>query len=677
MQRKSSSWLLCVALSFLALLTGCASEMRPDATGSVQVTTVAQNLASSDVARVELAISGPGMTPLNATLEHSGSQWTGVIGNIPAGADRTFSAQAFDASGIAIYEGQATGVTIQSGQTAMVVLLLQQRTAPTPFENSAPRISGISASTYQVRANQTVTLSLSASDADGDVLTYAWTADGGAFGNASVASPTWTAPATPGNYSLSVVVSDGRDAQSGMTLRIAVLQDTGNANVAVSFNTWPAVTQVKGTPFGQVAPGGAVTLDVTATDADGDALTYAWSDDCGGGFSATTATHGIWTAPASEPTGGQCKVTVTVTDGRGGSTTGTLRLNVIHLQVPTLPPVIGQVFQSAAVARAGDTVRLFATATDPEGAALTFTWSASGGTLATPITTANRSEVVWTAPADSGGSDMSVTLAVEDASGQRTTQGFTVQMQLCVQAVTSYLLKTNASAVPLVVTYRMVGGGGGGAGRVPGAEGARVEGSFTWGAAATLEVIVGGGGGFGYWTAGGAGAGGAGYFGGGAGGTSAGGAGGGGGGGSSAILSGGQLVAFAAGGGGGGVGGGGGSNTGGAPAVDFYGHQPKAGTAGTGGSTIFVSGGAGLTGGAGGESHMGGGGGFGGGGGGAGPAAQSFGGSSGGNGGASSGGMGANTWSTVTTLPTEAGASTTGGGNAGLVILKYDGACAL
>ncbi|NOJ98503.1 hypothetical protein HMI51_36915, partial [Corallococcus coralloides] len=74
---------------------------------------------------------------------------------------------------------------------------------------------------------------------------------------------------------------------------------------------------------------------------------------------------------------------------------------------------------------------------------------------------------------------------------------------------------------------------------------------------------------------------------------------------------------------------------------------------------------------------MGGGGGFGGGGGGQGTSAQSFGGSSGGDGGGAGAGLGANTWSTVTTLPTEAGASTTGGGNAGLVILKYDGACAL
>nr|WP_164933326.1 PKD domain-containing protein [Corallococcus coralloides] len=642
------------------------------------MTTLAQNLASSDVARVELAISGPGMTPLNATLEHSGSQWTGVIGNIPAGADRTFSAQAFDASGTAIHEGQATGVTIQSGQTAMVVLLLQQRTAPAPFENSAPRISGISASTYQVRANQTVTLSLSASDADGDALTYAWTADGGAFGDASGASPTWTAPATPGNYSLNVVVSDGRDAQSGVTLRIAVLADTGNANVAVSVNTWPVVTQVKGTPFGQVAPGGTVTLDVAATDADGDALTYAWSDDCGGGFSATTAAQGVWTAPSSEPTDGQCKVTVAVTDGRGGSTAGTLRLNVIQLQVPTLPPVIGQVFQSAAVARSGDTVRLFATATDPEGAALTFTWSASGGTLATPVTTANRSEVVWTAPADSGGTDMTLTLAVEDASGQRTTRVFTVQMQLCVQAVTSYLLKTNASGVPLAVTYSMVGGGGGGADRVPGTHGAVATGSFTWGAGESLEVFVGGGGGFGVWGSGGTGGGGAGYFGGGGGGTSPGGAGGGGGGGSSALLSAGQLVAFAAGGNGGGFGAEGGSNRGGAAGPDVYGaYQPKPGSAGAGGSTHLTGGGTGLAGGAGNVIIAGGGGGFGGGGGGSSSTAQSSGGSAGGDGEGNSGGLGANTWSNATTLPAEAGLSPIGGGNAGLVILKYDGACAL
>ncbi|RYZ41541.1 MAG: kelch-like protein, partial [Myxococcaceae bacterium] len=458
MHRKKRMLLLCAMVSFCAALVGCAQE---DATGHAEVSLQEQDLESSDVARVELTISGTGMSPLTASLEHTGTRWTGVVGNISVGTDRTFNARAFDAGNAVVYEGQATGVTIEAGQTAAVVLLLQQRAAPTPFQNNAPRISGVAASAYQVRSNQTVALSLTATDADADVLGSNWTATGGTFSDALVASPTWTAPATPGTYALNVVVSDGKGGKAGGTLNIAVLGATGTANVAVSFNTWPVVTQVTGTPFGQVGPGGTVTLDVGTVDADGDVLTYAWSDDCGGAFSNTATARSTWTAPSPAPAGGLCKLTVAVVDGRGGSTTGTLGLNVVPLQVPTLPPVIEQVFQSAAEVRVGGTVNLYATASDPAGQSLTFTWTASQGTLGAPVTSASRSDVIWTAPADSGVMNTDITLEVRDASGQRTTWHFTVRLQVCIQAVTSYMKRVNASASPLPVTYSMVGGGGG------------------------------------------------------------------------------------------------------------------------------------------------------------------------------------------------------------------------
>ncbi|WP_439329256.1 Ig-like domain-containing protein, partial [Corallococcus praedator] len=468
MHRKRRMWMLCAMVSFCAALVGCAQE---DATGNAQVSLQGQKLEASDVARVELTIHGPGMSLLTASLEETGTRWTGGIGNIPVGTDRTFNAQAFDASNTVIYEGQVTGVTIEAAQTAAVLLQLQQRTPPTAFQNSAPRISGVAASAYQVRSNQAVALSLTATDADADVLAYSWTATGGAFGDALVASPTWTAPATPGTYALNVVVSDGRGGQAGVTLNVVVLEAVGAANVAVSFNTWPVVAQMTGTPFGQVGPGGTVTLDVGAVDADGDALAYAWSDDCGGAFSNTATARSTWAAPSPAPVGGLCRLTVAVVDGRGGSTTGTMGLNVVLLQLPTLPPVIGQVFQSAAQVRPGDTMHLFATASDPEGESLTFTWSASQGTLGAPVTSASRSDVTWTAPADSGVMDTDITLEVQDASGQRTTQHFTVRLQVCIQAVTSYLKQVNSSTSPLTVAYSMVGGGGGGDGLSPGGRG--------------------------------------------------------------------------------------------------------------------------------------------------------------------------------------------------------------
>ncbi|HYH97487.1 Ig-like domain-containing protein [Hyalangium sp.] len=626
------------------------------------------------MARVTLTVSAPDISPsIVSNLQNTGGQWRGVIGAIPVGGNRTFLAQAFNAANTQIYEGQATGVTISSGAPAVVVILLQQSTPSTPFVNSAPKITGLTASVSQVDVNQPVTLSLTATDADGDPLSYAWTATGGTFANGATASPTWTSPATEGTYTLNVSMSDGRGGQAGISLRIAVVHARATAKVAVSFNAWPVATQVTGTPSGQVAAGEVVNLDVAAVDPDNDPLTYSWADDCGGSFSGLTLRSPTWTAPAAAPASEVCTVTVTLNDGRGGSTTGQLGINVGLPQVPTLPPVIDQTFQSVDTIAVSGTVELSVSAHDPEGTALTFTWSASAGTLGTPVTSASQSNVIWTAP--SQGTSSTVTLVVQDASGQSTTQSFTISLtggavsQTCVMVVTSYLNEVNPYGSPLTVVYSMVGGAGGGGGTTgtPGSSGATATGSFTLGAG-NLEVFVGGGGGFSHWGSGGTGGGGAGYYGGGGSGTTQTGLGGGGGGGSSAILSAGQLIHVAA-GGSGFWGAGGGSTTGGTAGNDPTGTAtPTAGTAGAGGGTATTGGGTGLNGGTG-STVAGGGGGYGGGGGG--NSGATSGGTAGGTGGGSGGGLGANTWSTATTLPAGAGAGSPVGGNAGLVILTY------
>ena len=556
----------------LALLTACEP---PPAMGEADIGVSVQALAASDVAKITLTVSASDISPsIVSDLPKTGTQWKGIIGNIPAGTNRTFTAQAFNAANTKIYEGQATGVTITAGDTATVVIMLQQSTAPTPYVNSAPRITALTASAAQVKPGQTVTLAVTATDADGDALSYTWTATGGSFTNGSTATPTWTAPAADGTYTLSVSVSDGKDGLAGLSLKLAVVGGKGNASVSVSFNSWPVVSQVTGTPFGQIAPGGVVNLNATAADPEGDTLTYGWTDDCTGSFNGLTVKNPVWTAPATAPTGGVCKLTVAVSDGKGGSTTGRLSVNVGLPTVPNVPPVIDVIFQSSANVAAGDVVTLSADAHDPEGTALSFAWSTTGGTLGTPVTSASSSKVSWTAPASPN--IFAITLTVQDAGGQKTTQTFTASFatQSCVKTVTSYLTKANPYLGPVTVNYSMVGGGGGLLETATGNSGSKVSASFTLGAG-NLEVFVGGGGGSGYSYAS-AGAGGAGYFGGGSGGIfdlydEYGGYvrtyGGGGGGGSSAILSGGQIVEVAAGGFGhslgAGTSGGGGGRTGG------------------------------------------------------------------------------------------------------------------
>jgi hypothetical protein len=647
----------------LTPLTACTPPAAPQE-GSADIAVSAQALSTSEVAKVTLTVSAADLSPIVTNLQNTGGQWRAVIGAIPVGTNRTFLAQALNSSNDKVYEGQATGVTITSGATAAVVILLQQTTAPTPFINSAPKVTGLTASTDRVGLNESLTLAVTDSDADGDARSYAWTATGGTFANGNTASPTWTSPATEGTYTLNVSVTDGKGGQAGISLKIAVVHARGSANVAVSFNAWPVATQVTGTPSGQVAPGGVVSLDVAAVEPDNDALTYSWADDCGGSFSDTTVRSPTWTAPAS--TGAVCKVTVDLNDGRGGSTTGQLGINLGLPHIPTMPPVIDELYQSADIVALGGkvTVELAVSAHDPEGTALTFTWSANVGTLGTPVNSASRSEVVWTAPVV--GVTATITVVIQDASGQKTTQTFPINLTggtvTCVKVVTSHLKKVNPYGSPFTVNYSMVGGAGGGRDANFGGNGTTVTGSFMLGTG-NLEVFVGGGGGSGSIGTGGMGGGGAGYYGGGSSGVISA-VGGGGGGGSSAILYEDQIVDVAAGGSGDAAGGGGGSRTGGLPGPNNNNANPTAGTAGAGGSNSQTGGGIGLNGGAGYGTIAGGGGGYGGGGG--------SGGTAGGSAGGSSYGLGANTWSTAMTLPAAAGAGTAGGGNAGLVILTYN-----
>jgi hypothetical protein len=86
------------------------------------------------------------------------------------------------------------------------------QTASVP-ENHPPTITNIAADA-PVHVGQTVSITLSASDVDGDKLTASWSATCGSFDAAASFTPKWTAPATNGDCTLSVDVSDGHGADS-------------------------------------------------------------------------------------------------------------------------------------------------------------------------------------------------------------------------------------------------------------------------------------------------------------------------------------------------------------------------------------------------------------------------------------------------------------------------------
>jgi hypothetical protein len=428
MRRESRSGLALLALGLVMALAGCDGQ--PDAAeGSAQaVVTMPQALSASDVARVELTVSGAGMTTRTDALVKTGGQWGGVLGQLPAGTGRTFSAQAFDASNTVRYQGQATNVTIQAGQTTAVTLLLQDVNAPPAFENAAPRILSLVASPGTVAPGGQVALQASADDPNaGDTLTYAWTASSGSFNAASSLTTSWTAPATAGQVALTLTVTDSKGASTSLSVTVTVSTGTGSAAVNVSFNTWPQVANVSASPT-SVTVGQATTLTATASDADGDSLTYQWTATCAGSWTNATAASASFT-PSEQPAGSSCTLSVVARDGRGGEGRGSFTLHVAPPTTGRFPPEVVESFQSVAtVPAAGGTVVFRVRAHDAQGSALAFTWSTSSGTLGSASSTTASSEVLWTAPACvPAGTPPAITATVTNALGLSASYVFSLR----------------------------------------------------------------------------------------------------------------------------------------------------------------------------------------------------------------------------------------------------------
>ena len=417
-----SARLFAGALTVAALTIGaCHSSATP--AGQVQVSILA--LASADVAKVDLTVTGPAFSqPMVFSLFKKSNQWGGLLGGLPAGGNAVLSASASDNTGTEIFHGQASNVTIVASQVVAVVITAQQTSAPAPFSNATPVIDSLVVSATDVVPGAVVELQATAHDPNaGDTLTTLWTAVAGTLSATDTLSVAWTAPASEGSYELDLKVTDnhGVSATTSVAIHVANANGKGQAAVTVELNQWPTVNQLTATPA-WVVLGQPTALVASAVDGDSDPLTYAWTSSCAGTFSDTMA------APlfmlSGQPSTSACTFAVMVSDGRGGSTTGDVTVPVGAPTVNQAPVVLSTV-QSTASAHPGQTITLQASAADPEGGALVFTWSAPAGVLGTQVDDASGSTFTFTAPSDSSPT-WTVTFTATDVLGAASHQDFSI-----------------------------------------------------------------------------------------------------------------------------------------------------------------------------------------------------------------------------------------------------------
>ena len=88
--------------------------------------------------------------------------------------------------------------------------------------NSNPVISEIKLSSDIIYVSQQYDILVKASDADGDKLSYKWTAGGGTFLADNTEVVKWTAPSKPDNYEIKVEVSDSKGGSASKTISVYV-----------------------------------------------------------------------------------------------------------------------------------------------------------------------------------------------------------------------------------------------------------------------------------------------------------------------------------------------------------------------------------------------------------------------------------------------------------------------
>jgi len=279
--------------------------------------------------------------------------------------------------------------------------------------NHLPAITSLEAAPERVLPSGSCQIMCNATDRDGDELSYNWSAIGGEI-NGEGATVIWTAPNSVGFYDVTVNVTDGRGGEAMKKITIEVRT---NKPPEINSLTADAVWTL---------PSGSLQVICTASDPDGDELSYEWVTD--GGNITGTGTEVVWTAPAEV---GIYYVTVSVTDDHGSSATDSLSISVATEQ----PPIIEELVVTAEHCylktyswgyKVGKEQEYqIECTTEDTGVELSYNWSCEDGTIS-----GGGSVITWTAP-DEYLENTTVTVVVSDITVNMVRKSVALNVVSC------------------------------------------------------------------------------------------------------------------------------------------------------------------------------------------------------------------------------------------------------
>jgi hypothetical protein len=282
----------------------------------------------------------------------------------------------------------------------------------TMLANHRPVITGLAAEPERVLPSGKCQIVCNATDPDGDELSYGWSADGGAIiGEGDTV--TWTAPASVGSCNVTVIVIDSRGG--------AV---TDYVTITVRTNRAPTINSLEAeAPW--TTPSGSIQVTCSATDLDGDELSYEWTTD-GGDISGTGVVVN-WTAPQEV---GIYDVIVVVRDGHGREDTRFVSLSVVTGTPPTIEDLIVTPKEPKYWKPASHTVGRtkqydIECIVSDTGGGVSYEWSCEDGEIS-----GEGSIITWTAP-DESLTSTAVTVIVSDVAGNRVSKSIVFTVASC------------------------------------------------------------------------------------------------------------------------------------------------------------------------------------------------------------------------------------------------------
>jgi OmpA family/PKD domain len=192
---------------------------------------------------------------------------------------------------------------------------------PPPPPNHPP-VAACSANPTSVYAgsNDVVTVHVNASDPDNDPLTYSYTASGGSVEGGGPDARFNTSGLAEGSYTVTAKVDDGKGGTAACSADIAINKKP-NQNPTISCST----------DRSPIMPGERTGITSTASDPDGDPLTYSYTAT--GGQVSGDGPKATFDSTGLSP--GSYTVKCSVSDGRGGTADASTNVDV---EQPPPPP---------------------------------------------------------------------------------------------------------------------------------------------------------------------------------------------------------------------------------------------------------------------------------------------------------------------------------------------------